>query len=121
MFARSFPALEIGCKMRFSLADVSGRKFIVIAVGSIGFVSFFSAIGLFQYFATNSPTGLPIETGRVYQLNNHGHFFFVTAAEYWLFQILLYGGWALGAVAAALNYRWKVVRNLTKDGWRLPS
>ena len=58
---------------------------------------------------------------QLYTLNEHGYLFNVTRGQYWLFHTLLYGGWTLGMFAAILNYRWKVVKNLTLRGWRYPT
>jgi hypothetical protein len=96
------------------------RRFIVIALGTIGSAGFFLSFGIFYHFEAISPTMPIAAAGQVYQMNNHGHLFYVTRAQYRLFHILLWG-WGLGVLAAILNYRWKVMRNLTPDGWRLPT
>ncbi|HEY3914279.1 MAG TPA: hypothetical protein VGN61_07310, partial [Verrucomicrobiae bacterium] len=99
---------------------VNYRRYIVIVIGTVGFTGFFASFALFFHLQGISPT-IPIAAaGQVFQLNNHGYLFYVTREQYRLYHVLL-SGWGLGALAAVLNYRWKVVRNLTRDGWRLPS
>jgi len=98
---------------------VNYRRYILIALVSVGTTAFFASFGVFYHFRAVSPTMPITATGQVYPINDHGHFFYVTREHYWLFHILL-SGWWLAALAAVLNYRWKVVPNLTRDGWRLP-
>ena len=94
------------------------RRWILIILATIGMASFFLSFPFFHALERNSPSA-PI-ADRNYQLSDHGHDFYVTREQYWLFQTLVYGGWTLFAVAALLNYRWKVIRNLTPRGWEFP-
>jgi hypothetical protein len=57
----------------------------------------------------------------VYEMSDHGCLFYLTRWEYWLFHAMVWGGWSLGALAAVLNYRWRVIKNLRRDGWRYPT
>jgi len=99
---------------------VNWRRFIVIVLGTVGFTGFFSSFGVFYHLEGISPTKPISAAGQVYQLSDHGYLFYVTREQYWLFYLLL-SCFALGFLAALLNYRWKVVKNLTPKGWRYPT
>ena len=79
------------------------RRWILITLAAIGIASFFLSFPFFYTLERNSPSA-PIAQ-RNYQLSDHGHDFYVTREQYWLFQTLVYGGWTLLAVAELLNYR----------------
>ena len=96
------------------------RRLTLIIVGTIGFTSFFLSFPYFYRLRNSSPRSPLPATQQVYELSDHGYLFYVSRDEYWLFRGLLYGGWTLGALAAVLNYRWKVIHNLTPQGWQLP-
>jgi hypothetical protein len=97
------------------------RRLIVIVFGTIGIASFFASVMLYHHLMSVSPTVPILATNQIYQLNQHGYLFYVSHQQYVLFRVLMIGGWGLGVFAAILNYRWKVVHNLTRDGWRLPT
>ena len=94
------------------------RRWILILLATIGMGSFFLSFPFFYALERNSPSAPIVQ--RNYQLSDHGHDFYVTREQYWVFEILVYGGWSLFVVAALLNYRWKVIRNLTPRGWEFP-
>lgn len=96
------------------------RRLILIILATIGFTSFFLSFPYFDWLTDNSPHSPPPVTQQVYELNDHGYLFYVTHNEYWLFQGLSKGGLSLSALAALLNYRWKVIHNLTPQGWQPP-
>jgi hypothetical protein len=100
---------------------VNYRRLIVIVLGAVGFTGFFSSFAVYQHLVRVSPSVPTVLSGQLYRLSEHGYLFYVTRQQYWLFYGLLLGGWGLGALAAVLNYRWKVVRNLTREGWRFPT
>jgi len=100
---------------------MKSRRILVIVILTVGVVGFFSSFMFYQHLIAVSPTTPIPAIDQIWQLNQHGYLFYVTYQQYVLFHALLYGGWGLAVTAAILNYRWKVVHNLTKDGWRLPS
>lgn len=89
-------------------------------MATIGVTAFAVSFLVFRMLERSSPTTPVSAAQHVYQMNSHGYLFYVTREQYWLFYILLYGGWSLGALAAVLNWRWKVIHNLTPQGWQLP-
>jgi hypothetical protein len=93
---------------------------IVVVLGTLGAISFFASCALHQYLAATSPSYAIASSEQVYQLSNHGRLFYVTRGEYWSFYISFSGGLLL-LIAACLNWRWKVVKNLTPGGWRYPT
>jgi hypothetical protein len=99
---------------------VKARRLTVIIVGTIGATSFFLTFPYFYRLRDSSPHAPLPTTQQVHELSDHGYLFYVTREEYWLFYSLLYGGWGLVALAAVLNWRWKVIHNLTPQGWQLP-
>jgi len=99
---------------------VKARRLINIIVGTVGAASFFLSFPYFYTLERNSPSApIPAST-QVYELSDHGYLFYVTREQYCLFYLMVYGGWALLALAALLNYRWKVIKNLTPRGWEFP-
>jgi hypothetical protein len=100
---------------------VNWRRFIVIVLGTVGFTGFFSSFGVFHHLEGISPTKPISVAGQVYQLRDGDYLFYVTREQYWLFYTMCWGGFGLGVLAALLNYRWKVVKNLTPCGWEYPT
>ncbi len=94
---------------------------LLIIVGTIGITSFFLSFPFFYTLERNSPSRPAPVARQVYELNDHGYLFYVTREQYWLFNTMCWGGFGLGFLAALLNYRWKVVKNLTPRGWRYPT
>jgi hypothetical protein len=100
---------------------VNWRRYIVIVLGTIGITGFFSSFGVFAHLERISPTRPESAARQVYELSDHGYLFYVTCEQYWLFNGMSWGGFGLGILAAVLNYRWKVVKNLTPRGWEYPT
>jgi hypothetical protein len=98
---------------------VNWRRFIVIVLATVGFAGFFASFGVFAHLERISPAQPVGAAGQVYELSDHGDLFYVTREQYWLFRLLL-SCLLLGMLAAILNYRWKVIKNLTPRGWRYP-
>ena len=89
-------------------------------IGTIGFSSCFISFPYFYALKRNSPRAPLPATQQVYELSDHGYLFYVTREHYWLFYSLFWDDWTLGVAAALLNYRWKVIKNLTSHGWEFP-
>jgi hypothetical protein len=87
------------------------RKALVISLLSLGFASFLTAMGLFHYWVSRSPSRPRPETGEVCALNQHGYYFYVTHMQKTLFDALLYAFPLLFAGGAILDMRWKTLRN----------
>ena len=94
------------------------RRLILIVMVTVGVICFAASFPFFYILERNSPTQPTPQHS--YELSDHGYLFYVTREQRYLFAIMLHGGWALGALAAVLNYRWKVIHNLTPQGWQLP-
>lgn len=90
-------------------------------MGTMGVTSLFGSFWYFHRLMVVSPTNPLLTTSQTYRLDQGGYFFYVTHDQYWIFHMLLVGGWSLVAFAAILNYRWKVVKNLTSRGWEYPT
>ena len=93
---------------------------LLIILGTIGFTSAFLSFPFFYTLERNSPSAPAPAAKQIYELSDNNYLFYVTREQYYLFHILLYGGCGLGALAALLNLRWKVIHNLGPDGWHLP-
>jgi hypothetical protein len=89
-------------------------------MGTIGIVAFFGSFVFHQKLEEFSPSVPVLPARQIYQLSDHSYNFYVTREQYWLFHTLVHGGWGLVALAAVLNWRWKVIHNLTPEGWQLP-
>jgi hypothetical protein len=87
---------------------------------TLGATSFFVSFPYFYALEHNSPHTPLVAAHQIYELNDHGYLFYVTREQSLLFHVLVWGGWSLAALAAILNYRWKVIRNLTPRGWQFP-
>jgi hypothetical protein len=64
-------------------------------------------VGLYNFFGgfgINTSRPDP-STGRVYELNNHGQFAYVTRTEYWRSEGLMFGGLGLNRGFAMLRLR----------------
>ena len=85
---------------------------------TIGVTSFTASFPYFYALERNSTHAATAQQS--YELNDHGYFFHVTREQYYLYYIMVHGGCALGAIAALLNLRWKVIHNLGPEGWHLP-
>jgi hypothetical protein len=97
---------------------VSWRRLLLIILVTTGATSFFLSFPYFYTLERNSPHAPTAQES--YELNDHGYVFHVTREQYYLFRIMVEGGWALGVLAALLNLRWKVIHNLGPKGWHLP-
>ena len=87
------------------------KKVLVIAMATIGICSFVAKLLLFFYWNEHAPTTPNLANGQVYPLNNHGYVFYVTSAQHYLQDGLLYMFMIFAFGAAILNIRWKVIRN----------
>jgi hypothetical protein len=92
----------------------------VIVLATVGFTGFFSSFGIFARLERISPTRPAAIAGPIYELSDDGYLFYITGEQYWLFHAMRWGGFGLGVLAALLNYRWKVLKNLTPRGWEYP-
>jgi hypothetical protein len=100
---------------------VSYRRLFLIILGTIGIASFFLSFPYFYALERNSPNAPVRAMQQISELSDHGYLFYVTRDQSRLFHILVWGGWSLVALAAVLNYRWKVIHNLGPAGWHLPN
>ena len=90
---------------------VSPRKVMVTVLAVIGFGSMLSSFALYQHLLHVSPTKPRDLTKQTYELNEHGHLFYVTETQYYLFHCLLFGGGVVFVIAAILNQEWKALRD----------
>ena len=78
------------------------EKTVAAMIGA-GVVSFVLSIPFFYYLRNTSPIAPDQATGRVYELNDHGHKFYVTITETVVFHTLVIGGWCLAACGGAIK------------------
>lgn len=57
--------------------------------------AFFVGVGLHAYFGSTRPTAAAVEIGRVYALNHHGKYVFLTKGELTLF-IAMFAAFVVG-------------------------
>ncbi len=85
------------------------KKSLVIAMITVGFASFVLMLGLFFYLQVHSPSTPSPATGQVYQLNDHGYYFYVSKTESILQDVLFFAFAIFGVGAGILNVYWKVI------------
>jgi hypothetical protein len=85
---------------------------IIMAIGIAGFVASFVFYGHLMHI---SPTVPNPATCQVYELNQHGHLFYVTSGQHSTFFTLQLGGWGLMFMAVVLSQLSKLRR---KSSWR---
>jgi hypothetical protein len=73
---------------------------IIMAIGVAGFVASFA---FYDHLMHISPTAPNPATRQVYELNQHGHLFYVTSSQHSTFFTLLLSGWWLMFVAVVLS------------------
>jgi len=78
------------------------KKYVPVIMFVLGFMAFVVYFTLFNYYLAYAPSSPNITTGEIYQLNNHGYFFYVTISQGYLlyylslaFIVLAFGGAAL--------------------------
>jgi hypothetical protein len=84
------------------------KKCVPLTLMIIGLLCFVTQMLLYHYLLSHSPTSPNQTTGEIYQLNNHGHVFYVTISQGYLqyclslaFIVFAFGG-------AALREHWHV-------------
>ena len=65
----------------------------VLVVAGMG--SFFYSLLYFERLKASSPIEPLPEQGRMYQEDDHGHYFYVTNREDTIFTVLCFGGWGV--------------------------
>lgn len=103
------------------------RKTIVITMAALAVMLFLSFIAMDRYYYSSRPRQPDPQSGRIYRERVKG---FSGVADVYLTRMeklpydyagsILTGYGLLFFLAALLNQRWKVVRNLTLRGWEYP-
>ena len=63
--------------------DPKGKRVVITALTVIGVASFFGSMVLFEHYATTRSHQADAAAGRIYQLNNHGSYVYLTRSEQW--------------------------------------
>ena len=79
------------------------KRVIVTALAVLGVAIWFGFIALFEYYSATRPNRPDATVGRVYQLNNHGSYAYLTKSEQWGLWCLEFGGLPFFFAAVALR------------------
>ena len=108
---------SISSKMSLNLRPESPRRLqlkraFVMALGTLSLVVWFSFIALFEHYAATRPQHADRAAGRVYVLNNHGSYAYLTQSEQRRLWYLEFGAWPLFIAAVALGRVWNVATGI---------
>ena len=90
--------------------EVMRRKRMIIALLALAVIAFVGRVLLFAYLQEFRPVVSITNLGRVIQVKNHGHKFYVTIQESRLLDWLSYGTIPLFLLAAWLFQRWQIFK-----------
>jgi hypothetical protein len=107
--------------------DSMPKRIFVMALAGLSLAIWFSFIALFEHYSATRPNRPDATSGRIYQLNNHGSYAYLTQGEQRRLWCLEFGGPFLFLAAVALANFWKIqtdpypdipghVRNQIKNG-----
>ena len=88
--------------------DPKGKRVVITALTVIGVASFFGSMVLFEHYATTRSHQADAAAGRIYRLNNHGSYVYLTRSEQWPLWCLQFGGFALFILGGVLASSWNI-------------
>lgn len=78
-------------------------KPISMVLGGIAVAIWFGFIVLFEHYSATRPRRPDISSGRIYQLDNHGSYVYLTKSEQWRLRRLEFGGLPFFITAALIE------------------
>ena len=75
---------------------------------AIDLATFLASFVFYYHLMQISPTAPNPAARQLYELNEHGHLFYVTRGQHSTFFALLLGGWGLGFVGIVLRQLWRL-------------
>ena len=97
---------------------VNWKKGVAVACVALAIGAFASEQFYWHHLLNTSPTSTNPTTGQIYQLNEHGYFFYVTAAQRAVRVICLTVFAVAGLIAGVMNVRYKLFKNAIDDAQR---
>jgi hypothetical protein len=88
--------------------DSKSKRIFLTALCVLGLAIWFSYIALFEHYSATRPSRPDVAAGRIYQLNNHGSYAYVSTREQWRLWCLEFGGLPFFLGAVALARFWKI-------------
>lgn len=82
------------------------KRAFITALAVLGVVIWFGFIALSEYYSTTRPNRPDANSGRVYQLNNHGSYAYLTRSEQWRLWCLEFGALPVFLAAVELRRFW---------------
>jgi hypothetical protein len=82
------------------------KRVFVTALAVLGFAIWFGFIALFEHYSATRPNRPDATSGRVYQLNNHGSYTYLTKSEQWRLRCLEFGALPFFLAAVELRRFW---------------
>jgi hypothetical protein len=91
------------------------KKGVAVACAALAVGAFATEQFYWHHLLNTSPTSTNPTTGQIYQLNEHGYFFYVTAAQRAVRIICLIVFAVAGLIAGVMNVRYKLFKNALDD------
>ena len=84
------------------------KRTVVMSLAALGLAIWFSFIALFEHYSATRPNQPEATSGRIYQLNNHGSYAYLTKGEQRRLWCLEFGGLPFVLVAMTLARLWRI-------------
>lgn len=91
------------------------RRVLAKTLAVLSLAIWFSFIALFEHYSATRPIRPDTSSGRIYQLNNHGSYVYLTKREQWRLWFLEFGGVPLFLAAVVLAKFWKIPTDPNAD------
>ncbi len=88
--------------------DSVPKRIFVMASAAVSLAIWFCFIALFEHYSATRPHRPDTTSGRIYELNNHGSYAYLTKGEQQRLWCLEFGGLPFFLVAVALAKSWKI-------------
>jgi hypothetical protein len=95
--------------------DSKPKRIVVTALAALGLAIWFSFIALFEHYSATRPNRPDATAGRIYELNNHGSYAYLTKGEQGRLWCLEFGGVPFFLAAVALAKFWKIPTDTYRD------
>jgi hypothetical protein len=94
---------------------MSLKRFVVTCCGAIFLGVWSSFIALSMHYAATRPNQPDPPAGRVFELNQHGSYAYLTSDEQWRLWLLQFGAWPFAIAGVLLARYWKITSGPLDD------
>ncbi len=95
--------------------DPKPKRVFITALAVLGLMVWFSFIALSVHYSATRPRRPSSDSGRVYELNNHGSYAYLTKSEQWRLWSLEFGGMTCLLAAAIIAQLWNISTDSSPD------